>query len=193
MFFHAQFWPFQLLQVLINAHANTSNKNVELGGRDAFKRFKHGVTGCVLGERRADGEWHIAMARQLHVGLCTFPELSQETRADFACAHEALFIVHHALKNPLPRSLVGDYNEAIEPLLRMMVAICQPHTKGLCNSIKHHWPRHWALARLQLGCAAEEKSLERKLGQSQKRNFRFTNKQEDTCEVRNFTSRFVMR
>jgi hypothetical protein len=40
---------------------------------------------------------------------------------------------------------------------------------------------------------AEEKSLERKLGQSQKRNFRFTNKQEDACEVRNFTLRFVMR
>ena len=181
-----------LLQVLINAHANTSNKNVELGGRDAFKRFKHGITGYVLGERRVDGGWHIAMARQLHIGLSTFPELSQETRASFASAYEALFIVHHALRNPLPRDRVRDYNEAIETLLSKMVAICQPHTKGLCNSIKYHWPRHWAHTRLQLGCAAEEKSLERKLGQSQKRNFRFTNKQEDTCEVRNFTSRFKM-
>ena len=89
--------PFVLLQVLINAHANTSNKNVELGGRDAFKRFKHGITGYVLGERRVDGGWHIAMARQLHIGLSTFPELSQETRASFASACEALFIVHHAL------------------------------------------------------------------------------------------------
>jgi hypothetical protein len=66
------------------------------------------------------------MARQLHIGLCAFPELSQETRTAFARAHEALFIVHHALKNPLPRNLVGDYNEAVEELLRVMVAICQP-------------------------------------------------------------------
>ena len=103
------------------------------------------------------------------------------------------FIAHRALKNPLPRNLVGDYNKAIEPVLGMMVATCQLHTKGLCNSIKHHWPGRWALTRLQLGRAAEEKSLGHKLGQSQKRNFRFTNKQEGTCETRNFTSRFAMR
>ena len=181
---------YHLPQVLINAHANTSNKNVELGGRGAFKRFKHGITGYVLGERRVDGGWHIAMARQLHIGLCTLPELSQDTRTAFARAYEALFIVHHAIRNPLPRDRVPDYNEAIEDLLGMMVAICKPHTKSQCNSIKYHWPRHWAHTRIQLGCAAEEKSLERKLGQAQKRNFRFTNKQADTCEVPTFTSQF---
>jgi hypothetical protein len=50
----------------------------------------------------------------------------------------------------------------------------------------NYWPLHWAHTRLQLGCAAEEKTLERKLGQSQKRNFRFTNHQEDTSEVGQF-------
>jgi hypothetical protein len=44
----------------------------------------------------------------------------------------------------------------------------------------------WAHTRLQLGCAAEEKTLERKLGQSPKINFRFTNRQEGTCEVGQF-------
>jgi len=39
--------------VLLNANSHhAANKNVELGGRDAFKRFKHGVTGYILGERR---------------------------------------------------------------------------------------------------------------------------------------------
>ena len=59
-----------------NAHGNATNKNVELGGRDTFKRFKHGITGYILGERRVDGGWHIAMAYQLHVALSTLPELS---------------------------------------------------------------------------------------------------------------------
>ena len=61
--------PFVLLQVLINAHANTSNKNVELGGRDAFKRFKHGITGYVLGERRVDGG--AGESVQICVGICS--------------------------------------------------------------------------------------------------------------------------
>jgi hypothetical protein len=67
-----------------------------------------------------------------------------------------------------------------------MVKICAPSTKKGYNSIKYHWPRHWAHTRLQLGWAAEKKTLERKLGQSQKRNFRFTNRQEDTYEAGQF-------
>ena len=85
-----------------NAHGNASNKNVELGGRDTFKRFKHGITGYILGERRVDGGWHIAMSYQLHIALCTLPELSQATRLKIAEAYELLFAVHHALRNPLP-------------------------------------------------------------------------------------------
>lgn len=169
-----------------NAHGNASNKNVELGGRDTFKRFKHGIIGYILGERRVDGGWHIAMSYQLHIALSTLPELSQATRLKIAEAYELLFAVHHALRNPLPRELVHNYDLTISQLLHAMVQICSPSTKGECCSIKFHWPRHWAHTRLQLGCAAEEKTLERKLGQSQKRNFRFTNRQEDTCEVAQF-------
>jgi hypothetical protein len=44
-----------------NAHGNAYNKNVELGERDTLKRFKHGISGYILGERRVDGGWHIAM------------------------------------------------------------------------------------------------------------------------------------
>ena len=169
-----------------NAHGNASNKNVELGGRDTFKRFKHGITGYILGERRVDGGWHIAMSYQLHIALSTLPELSQATRLKIAEAYELLFAVHHALRNPLPRELVHNYDLTTSQLLHAMVQICSPSTKSECCSIKFHWPRHWAHTRLQLGCAAEEKTLERKLGQSQKRNFRFTNRQEDTCEVGQF-------
>ena len=166
-----------------NAYGNASNKNVELGGRDTFKRFKHGITGYILGERRVDGGWHIAMAYQLHVAICTMPELSTTTKMKIAVAYDLLFAVHHGLRNPLARERVRSYDLNISRLLHAMVKICAPSTKSGCCSIKFHWPRHWAHTRLQLGCAAEEKTLERKLGQSQKRNFRFTNRQEDTCEV----------
>ena len=169
-----------------NAHGNASNKNVELGGRDAFKRFRHGICGYILGERRVDGGWHIAMAHQLHIALCTLPELSRSTKLQIAETYELLFEVHHALRNPLPRYLVHSYDLTMSQLLHAMVLMCAPSSKSKCCSIKFHWPRHWAHTRLQLRCAAEEKTLERKLGQSQKRNFRFTNRQESTCEVGKF-------
>ena len=171
--------------VLLNANSHhAANKNVELGGRDAFKRFKHGVTGYILGERRIDGGWHIAIARQLSLCLCTFKELKSESKHKIARAYELLFQVHHGLRCPLPRAELALYAARINDLLAAMVELCQPYNNSACRSIKYHWPRHWWETRLQLGCAAAEKSLERKLGQSQKRNFRFTNKQEATCEVR---------
>jgi hypothetical protein len=46
-------------------------------------------------------------------------------------------------------------------------------------SIKFHWPRHWAFTRRQLGCAADEKSLERKLGETHKKMYKFTSKKDD--------------
>jgi hypothetical protein len=172
---------------MANAHANASNKNVELGGRDTFKKFKHGISGYTLGERRVDGGWHIAMSHQLCIAPCTRPELlSKTTRLQIAEAYELLFAVHHALRNPLPRELVHSYDLTTSQLLDEMVQICAPSTKSQCCSMKFHWPRHWAETCLQLGCAAEEKTLERNLGQSPKRNFRFTNRQEDTCEVGQF-------
>ncbi len=43
-----------------------SNKNVELGGRDGFKFFIHGVTSYMLPKvRRTNGGWWIFIARQL--------------------------------------------------------------------------------------------------------------------------------
>ena len=169
-----------------NAHGNAPNKTVEVGGRGTFKRFKPGISGYTLGERRVEGGWHIAMAHQLHIALCALPELSATTKLQIAEAYEHLFAVHHAFRNPLPRKQVHSYDLTISHLLHAMAQICALSTKSECCSIKFYWPRHWAHTRLQLGCAAEEKTLERKLGQSQKRNFRFTNRQEDTCEVSKF-------
>jgi hypothetical protein len=111
-----------------NAHGNASNKNVELGGRDTFKRFKHGITGYTLGECHVDGGWHIAMSCQLHIALCTLPELSQATKLKIAEAYELLFAVHHALRNPLPRELVYSYDLTTSQLLHAMVQICAPST-----------------------------------------------------------------
>ena len=108
---------------------NAPNKNVELGGRDAFKRFKHGICGYILGERRVDGGWHIAMAYQLHVALCTLPELSRTTKLQVAETYELLFEVHHALRNPLPRYLVHSYDLTISRLLNSMVRHARPRQK----------------------------------------------------------------
>jgi hypothetical protein len=68
-------------QVLLIANSHhAANKNVELGGRGAFKRFKHGVTGYILGGRCIGGGWHIVIARQLSICLCTFKELKSESK-----------------------------------------------------------------------------------------------------------------
>ena len=153
-----------------------------------FRRIYRRGGVLILGERRIDGGWHIAIARQLSICLCTFKELKSESKHKIARAHELLFQVHHGLRCPLPRAELAQYAARINDLLAAMVELCQPYNNSACKSIKYHWPRHWWETRLQLGCAAAEKSLERKLGQSQKRNFRFTNKHEATCEVR--TRRF---
>ena len=56
-----------------------SNKNVELGGRDGFKFFKHGVSSYMLPKvRRINGGWWISIARQLKMffapqELCLIP------------------------------------------------------------------------------------------------------------------------
>ena len=61
-----------------------------------------------------------------------------------------------------------------------------PTPRPIANeSIKYHWPFHWGDTRRELGCSAAEKSLERKLGESQKRNFKFTNGKEnvEVCDI----------
>jgi hypothetical protein len=51
-----------------------------------------------------------------------------------------------------------------------------PFSKAKCNSYKFHSPYHWGATRVEIGCAADEKSLEKKLAESQKRHYAFTNK-----------------
>jgi hypothetical protein len=58
-----------------------SNKNVELGGRDGFKYFKHGVSSYMLPKvRRINGGWWISIARQLQIFFVS-QELSPMHRA----------------------------------------------------------------------------------------------------------------
>ena len=51
-----------------------------------------------------------------------------------------------------------------------------------CNSMKWHYPYHWGDTRKDIGCPALEKSLERKLSETQKRHYAFTNKKDD-CDL----------
>lgn len=158
------------------ARSDTYNTNAEIGGRDHFKKFPHGLTGHVHAGRRIDGGWHISIAVHLHVFLCTCPLLAQQTRDQIGTAYTALFAVHHGLRDDVEKVQLPQYDARVKLLLDLMLPLCVPHSKKKCNSIKYHWPRHWADTRRQLGCSAAEKSLERKLGESQKRNYKFSNK-----------------
>jgi hypothetical protein len=155
------------------------NKNVELNGRDTFKLFRHGISHMIINSRRIDGGWHISMARHLQVFVGTTDLISSATKAKFAKVYDLLFNVHAGLRLPVPRTHLGQYQETIDDLLVAMMEINIPSTKSKCNSIKYHWPRHWADTRRELGCSAAEKSLERKLGEIQKRNYSFTNSRYD--------------
>ena len=158
------------------ARSSADNCNVELGERSGFKRFNHGITDFLRNFRRIDGGWYISMVRQLHVCLCTTTEyFNATTRRDIAKAFETCVRVHTNLRCPVRKDGLKDYQWLINDLLTRMVAICTPSTPSECKSIKFHWPRHWAQTRKDLGCSAMEKSLERKLGETHKKNFRFTN------------------
>jgi hypothetical protein len=152
---------------------------VELNGRDTFKLFQHGITHFVRLCRRIDGGWHVSIARHLQVFLGNTDMISDGTKGKFAKVYDLLFHVHASLRLPVRRDQLGDYQRTINDLLDAMVEICIPSTKRKCNSIKFHWPRHWAITRRELGCSAAEKSLERKLGEIQKKNYAFTNSRYD--------------
>jgi hypothetical protein len=81
---------------------------------------------------------------------------------------------------PVVKHELAAYQNTINELLLIMVPICIPAYDSECNSIKFHWPRHWGDTRRELGCSAAEKSLERKLAETQKRNFKYTNKKDNT-------------
>jgi hypothetical protein len=130
-----------------------SNKNVELGGRDGFKFFKHGVTSYMLPKvRRINGGWWISIARQLKLFFCVTTIVSDTTRTKFCDALSLLFEVHHGLRNPLHKDDLDSYQGKINSLLTTLVDIGLPSSKSQCNSIKYHWPRHWGQTRQVRSC-----------------------------------------
>jgi hypothetical protein len=167
------------------ATRHTQNTNVEIGERSGFRIFRHGVTDYLQKKRRIDGGWYISILRHLHVVLCTTTVFFQPVERKLVAAACALCIkVHCNLRLPLAKANVDAYQEDINKLLALAVEICEPSTPSACASIKFHWPRHWSQTRLQLGCSAHEKSLERKLGETHKKHYAYTNKKKDEKEVR---------
>ena len=167
-------------RVMKVASAPTLNSNVEIGERSGFKLFKHGVTEYLLKSRRIDGGWYISILRHLHVVLCTTTDFFRPRERELvAQACNQCIKVHAALRLPLLKVNIGNYEADIDRLLELAVEVCAPSTPSGCASIKFHWPRHWTQTRLDLGCSAQEKSLERKLGEAHKRNYAYTNKNVD--------------
>ena len=136
------------------------NVNVEMYERDGFRTFPHGVTSYVMNDKRHDGGWHVSIARHFSLFLCTTSLLSK---------------VHAALRVPLAMRLVPHYQIDINELLRIMRTIFAFNTDSTSKAMKNHLPYHWLQTRIQLGCSASEKSLERKLGEAQKKYFPLTN------------------
>jgi hypothetical protein len=125
-----------------------SNKNVELGGRDGFKYFKHGVSSYMLPKvRRINGGWWISIARQLQIFFCVTRIISDASRTKFCDALSLLFEVHHGLRNPVHKDDLDSYQGKINFLLSTLVDIALPWSKSQCQSIKYHWPRHWGHTR----------------------------------------------
>jgi len=153
------------------------SNNVEIRERDGFRSFPHGVSSYVLNAKRIDGGWHISIARHFRIFLCTTTLLRNDTKMLYAKAYSLLFTVHASLRLPVLKTHLGLYQEQINDLLHYIKKIArQCVLKGNgCNIMKLHLLYHWADTRLQLGCSAAEKSLERKLGEAQKKYFPLTN------------------
>ncbi len=63
---------------------------------------------------------------------------------------------------------IKDYQHTIDSHMVMIKMICRPFLKTNYNSIKYHYYQHWGATRVELGCAADEKSLEKKLSEYKK-------------------------
>ena len=159
------------------SHLVPRNSNVEMRERDGFRTFPNGVTSYILSEKTIDGGWHISISRHLRVFLCTTTLLRNNTKKLYATAFSLLFTVHASLRLPLKKTLVGQYQNDINELVHLIKKIARTCTlRGMgVDVVKLHLPYHWADTRMQLGCAAAEKSLERKLGEAQKKYFPMTN------------------
>ena len=118
--------------------------------------------------------------KQFHPPSRFFPPYE---RAQVAAACSLCVRVHCALRLPVKKDKLAEYQEDINALLHLAVQICAPSTPSECQSIKFHWPRHWAQTRADLGCSALEKSLERKLGEAHKKNYAYTNKQKGQKDI----------
>jgi hypothetical protein len=153
-----------------------TTKNVELCGRDGMKVFRHGIAAFMRPKiRRINGGWWIAIARQLRIFLCCTDLICDDTRQQLSEALHMLLKVHHAVRYPILKSALNEYEDSIKDVLTAMIGICEGHTPSGCHSIKYHWPLHWWITRREFGCSADEKSLERMLGEAQKLHFKHTN------------------
>ena len=143
--------------------SSTRNQNVEISERDGFKLFPHGFADFVRNGNRIDGGWHMSITRHLHVWLCTSEIFTNDKKLFCASACSKLYEVDAFLRWPAKKSKMAYYSMLIDDLLTILLEMSIPYVKCQGNSIKFHWPRHWVYFRLQLGCAAAEKTLERKL------------------------------
>jgi hypothetical protein len=153
---------------------------VELRGKNGFKLFPRGIAHIIRNAVSVDGAFHIAMARHLHVYLCNVDILPVDMRQTFGRTYELLFQVHTSLRLPVRKCDLQEYQNNIDSLMVMLKMICWESSPSDCNSIKFHYPIHWGHTRWELGCAADEKSLEKKLSESQKQHYTFTN---GKCDV----------
>ena len=125
--------------------------------------------------RRINGGWWISIARHLRVFFSATTLVSNATKLRNAHALDLLFEVHHMVRLHIIKDKLQEFQNKVNALLVCLIEICAPHTPSACKSIKFHWPYHWAQNRQELGCSADEKSLERMLGESQKKFFKHTN------------------
>jgi hypothetical protein len=137
-----------------------------------MKMFPHGVSHFIRAKRRIDGGWHIAIARHLQIFVGTTDMISDASKATYARLYDLLFHVHVSLRLPVRKDNLAQYQQMINDLLDVMVEVCAPQLpfiKRKCNSIKFHWPRHWADTRRELGCSAAEKAWKGSWGRSRRR------------------------
>jgi hypothetical protein len=152
---------------------NPRSINVEMCESDVFRCFPHGVSSYVLNAKRIDGGWHVSIARHFRIFLCTTTLLRNETKMLYAKAYSLLFSVHASLRLLVLKMHLAGYQAEINELLHYIKTIarqCIQSGNG-CNIMKYRLPYHWADTRLQLVCSAAEKSLERQLGEAQKKYF----------------------
>ncbi len=129
--------------------------------------------GCALTELVSD---EIRAGSNLFpMKLCCTDLICDDTRQKLSAALRMLLKVHHAVRYPILKSALNEYEESIKDVLTAMIGICEGHTPSGCHSIKYHWPLHWWITRREFGCSADEKSLERMLGEAQKLHFKHTN------------------